>query len=420
MSAGAKLGMLAQLFQYREPEEEQTDNPRSKTARSLRFDTFDHDPLGKLLVGTLKLNPLGVAALAVLVTGIIYLVAALLYALLSPASLSDWARYVFTKWYVVALSWVVMPAVLAFYPWVTRVSGSLFADLYIAGVVQRDYNEVRNLVCQSPASVKNHICDKRWTYAAIGVALVAVSIWTYTGLVGRDWDITPYIGHGIWLHFVLLIPAALVGNYMLYIVVAREIAIIRGLYRLFNEGRGGDKEVERVNVQPWHPDGCGGLGQLRDYAIRFSYFLAMVAVVLLLFTYISIDDYGFRDSLITDPGMWAGIVAYIVLAPGLFFLTLGSAHRAMLSEKRSHLHQISNQLDREYQNTRANLSADSAVLGASLDKIRRLHDLYDLTVKFPVWPFDLATLRRFGTAVVAPFITVALPVGIERVIQLVI
>lgn len=408
--------MLLRVFQYREPEKPPNDS-REETARSLHFDTFDHDPLGKLLVGTLKLNPLGVAALAVFVTGISYLVAALLYALLLPAALSDWARFVFTEWYMVALWWAVIPAGLAFYPWVTRVTGSLFAGLYIAGVVQRDYNEVRNLVCQSRASVRSHICDKRWTYAAISVALVEVIIWTITGLVGRDWDKTPYIGHDIWLHYVILIPATLGANYMLYIMVAREIATIRGLFRLFNEGRDGGRGVERVNVQPWHPDGCGGLGRLRDYAIRFSYLVAIVAVALLLLIYDSVSMYGIRGSLINDPGMWAGIVAYVVLAPGLFFLTLGSAHRAMLSEKHSRLRAISTQLDREYQNTSSNLSAEGAVLGTSLDKIKRLHDLYELTVKFPVWPFDLATLRRFGTAVVAPFITVAVSASIERAIQ---
>lgn len=207
------------------------------------------------------------------------------------------------------------------------------------------------------------------------------------------------------------------GNYIAYVIVAREFATVRSLFQLFRRTHE-DQAATAIHVRPWYPDRCGGLGRLNKYAISFSYFLAAVAFGLLLFTYESVSIYGVQGSLATDPGLWLGVAAYFILAPSLFFLTLGSEHRAMLSEKAEDLHGIAEELDTEYRNIREVHKENSAVLGETIQRIKQLHELYELTAKFPVWPFDIATLRKFVTALLAPLITVAVPVAVPIIAKI--
>jgi len=92
----------------------------------------------------------------------------------------------------------------------------------------------------------------------------------------------------------------------------------------------------------------------------------------------------------------------------------------MHGEKVESLRGISEQLDIEYEKTHRVYKKSSSILAASAEKVRLLHELYELTDKFPVWPFDTATIRRFATAWIAPFLIVALSVGIQTLVKFVI
>jgi len=408
-------------LQYPEQDEEENrwrTHHCWKIAQKLIFETHKNEPLGAILLGKLKLNPIGLFLLVVFGVAFIQGSGLLVYTLISGLDESALIRFLYLQWHILLLYWVVVPSILAFYPWVGRTVGRLFAGLYIDGALTRDEKGLFVLV----ASVRDHICDKRWTYAAVSLTIVSLAILVYTGLIGQDWAGTPGIKFDIRLYYIIQLPGVGVAGYILYIIVAREIATVRSLFRLFNESSSGHKVVKSVHVRPWHPDRCGGLGRLNKYAIRFSYFIALVALGLSLFTYFSLlkCDYNIYKSLSTDPGLWAAIVAYVVLAPSLFFLTLGSAHRAMHGEKVESLRGISEQLDIEYEKTHRVYKKSSSILAASAEKVRLLHELYELTDKFPVWPFDTATIRRFATAWIAPFLIVALSVGIQTLVKFVI
>ena len=94
----------------------------------------------------------------------------------------------------------------------------------------------------------------------------------------------------------------------------------------------------------------------------------------------------------------------LVGAPILFFLTLGSAHRAMQRDRTKHLRAISEQLDAEYQRIRNSIVGDAAHLAESIEKVKHLREVHELTAKFPVWPFNVASVERFIATVGSPII----------------
>ena len=60
----------------------------------------------------------------------------------------------------------------------------------------------------------------------------------------------------------------------------------------------------------------------------------------------------------------------------------------------------------EYQIAHEALSGKADALKDDVGKIQQLQALYDLTDKFPVWPFDTQTLTRFLAALTSPFIPI--------------
>jgi hypothetical protein len=56
------------------------------------------------------------------------------------------------------------------------------------------------------------------------------------------------------------------------------------------------------------------------------------------------------------------------------------------------------------------LESPANELKATIDKVEQLQRIQALTIAFPVWPFDVATLRQFTITVSSPFITIALSI----------
>ena len=231
-----------------------------------------------------------------------------------------------------------------------------------------------------------------------------------------------------------------------------------------------------VTVQPFHPDKCGGLHQLRDYALSLSYMLAIFGLGIVLWLYISsqavdnctagvenktdsevlkyeqcrdqLEDIGIiyteggstkinRDlavseqpvvysSVYTDyeqaaelnPALWFYVFAYVVLAPLIFFGTLQTAHGPMKNSKIQNLRSLSDKFNAEYKEVhREMLTGDAANRKGRLEQLLQLRGFYEITESFPVWPWDLASLRSFATAVSSPLILTVITVAIQQAFQ---
>ena len=397
---------------------------------AVSFDTWTAEPVGQVLIKSLRLSPLGMLVLAVLLVAAVHLLALagfIVWDVVDDQPTDRSRRFVewqFGEWSVVAMYWVAMPLLIAFYPWIMRASSSIYGQLWNDDVINGDQTEFRTLVRGSLRSMTN---DVRWSYLAAVVAIFSEVFLVVNGLRG-NWSNTPGIRGDIWLFYAVAAPLNMLGVYILTIMVFRYIATIRGLSSIFHR----DGPLAII-LRPWHPDRVGGLGALANYAVHISWFIAVAGLVLLLALYISAalrtdsasvwsNLEGIRSSLSNTPGLWLTIAVYLALSPLVFFLTLGSAHRAMAKAKGAQLRLLSDRLDVELRFIQQQLAVDdsptsrSTVSAFSMSGIKDLAEVHELTRSFPVWPFDQTTIRRFGTAMGAPFIAIAVPLGVQLLI----
>ena len=74
----------------------------------------------------------------------------------------------------------------------------------------------------------------------------------------------------------------------------------------------------------------------------------------------------------------------------------------MSREKSDRLMRISSQLDAEYENASPDPTT-RRVNAEAIERTRDLDHLYRLTRSFPVWPFDMGSVRRFVAITATPF-----------------
>jgi hypothetical protein len=193
---------------------------------------------------------------------------------------------------------------------------------------------------------------------------------------------------------VLYVP----GWYAICQIVARQTVTILGLLRVFRHFR--------VLSHPLHPDRCGGLRAINNYAVRFTYIIAVGGIGVGLISYVTVRREG---ALSIDTAVWVGV--YVVLALFCFFLPPWTAHSAMAEAKHGLLLDISREFQREYARTTAYMASGGGELKESVDRIQSFQALYQLADTFPVWPFDTATLRRFAVTITAPLVPLLIEIA---------
>jgi len=149
-----------------------------------------------------------------------------------------------------------------------------------------------------------------------------------------------------------------------------------------------------IDIQPLHPDGCCGLKPITDLCLKYN------IILLLLGIYISlkyIDRIFIQEGfLLDDIGNPIFIIAYIFLAPLMFFLPLSSAHKRMSIAKVLHLKSIAKTLTSWTKNS-------TRITGEKMDNMSKLSDFYEKQKsRIPVWPFDFKSMQSFVVTVLIP------------------
>jgi hypothetical protein len=161
---------------------------------------------------------------------------------------------------------------------------------------------------------------------------------------------------------------------------------------------------KQFNVNPLHPDLCGGLRALSEYSIKIAYLVAGVGLM------IGLTEYRYIAGEL-DQKYWIihlGIPVYLVVATASFFAPLSTAHDGMKEAKKKLLDNIARQFWSDYSLTQNGLAKDADSVQADVSKIQQLRTLYEMTEKFPVWPFDVSTLRTFIASVTSPIFAILL------------
>lgn len=179
-----------------------------------------------------------------------------------------------------------------------------------------------------------------------------------------------------------------VNYFLICLAISKCVITIWALHRSFRFD---------LRIRPFHPDRSGGLKALGHLAIALNYF---VTLLLVYFTLLLVFDEFARQHLIYT----ALVLMFYPVAVVSFFGTLSGAHKKMLAKKTEVLEKLGATFDHYYQKLLQ--SPDRTIYDLdSADEIAKIHGLYEIAEKMPVWPFDKDSLVRI-------FSSLALPVGI--------
>jgi hypothetical protein len=302
--------------------------------------------------------------------------------------------------------------VTTFYVWLPRGISALFKDLFDHGVIGEPLPSTRK--------------DKKKTYTHTSyVRALQKSFaqwWWYVGplmftiaatlvLILPQYLEDPHLvaDRADPVSFVLTTLWVAVGLYFVLLGLSYCVLTIYWLSQLFNSFQ--------MDVRPLHPDRAGGLSPLGNFALSLSYVIAFVGVILVVTpitrNYVVAGTWRFRWT--TE--LLVGLALYALLAPVVFFAPLSVAHRAMKEAKDKLILQIARQFDQEYRKVRGALNGDVSKLEESSKVLKELQSLHDMTSKFPVWPFNVSSMTRFGTSYVAPVILAVAVDLISRLLQ---
>lgn len=343
------------------------------------FKTYLGDPFGTLVIDRLSLSPLQLA--------LIFLVAALVVDLISFAlvgddviRLSGWKD----TWAYVVYLYVIFPVTIGAYVWISLAAAELLSGLRQSQVIVASDEELDRFVKDRSGSLQALYNHPGWSIASL-VVVTALAVY-YALIYTRGWSSVAALLRGLKV-LALYIP----GWYAVCQILARHAVTIWGLRQVFCHFE--------VTPHPLHPDRCGGLRAINNYAVGFTYIIAVAGIGVGLMSYVTVHRTG---ALAPDTAIWLGV--YVVLALFSFFLPPWTAHAAMAEAKRKLLMDISQQFQQAYARTTGSLQGETGELKGHVERIESLHSLYKLTDSFTVWPFDTLTLRRFAVTVTVPLV----------------
>jgi hypothetical protein len=197
-------------------------------------------------------------------------------------------------------------------------------------------------------------------------------------------------GVGLYAAFIQLII-----TYWCMNLAFRAAICYWGLYEFFENRKKWNFQI-KINVL--HPDRCAGLGRIGDVAMLFNIIIFIIGV------YVSLTVFDKMLLQKSDPladftvPLYLG--GYVLLAPMMFFLPLGSARLRMKEAKIDFLRPISERCEQL-----AKLSA----VGSPEKSAQAVRDFFEMDKlriqiekEIPVWPFNLKSFLKFSGAIVFP------------------
>lgn len=349
------------------------------------------DPIGRLVRS--RFSPLQFAILILLISLSIDLIGGFTFkALWSTNSMG-----LFQDPTALFVDLVLYPVMCGYYIWSIDAANNIVENLQESKIlIDQKY------VVEKIGELRVKLGNKILLYVTFILSAIVALLFLGTFLDWYPW------GRGVgWLNHSdvlpwLRLPIWFIGSYALcfgILNIAITILMLRGLFR-----------GQSIKLSPWHPDRCGGINVISKYSLNLSYVMAVIGVDLSIAI---IQEVTVGISGIYYLG-WFGIVLYFFLAPLVFFWPLGTAHSAMREAKNGKLLSLSEEFDKEYKFAMLE-SNDTNSLEVRIKKIQQIRELYKLTEEFPVWPFDVANVRRFLSVITAPVIPGIVSLGFDLV-----
>ncbi|MCC5637581.1 hypothetical protein LC593_17395 [Nostoc sp. CHAB 5844] len=345
---------------------------------------YRFDPIAYLLLEKFKLSPLGFGLLGIAIGSGIYLITAWVSnTLWLPLGQKGLLQDVF-PWIWVLL---INPVVLGYYLWSFQGIDSVIQELEESDVLEIDESEI-----QAINQITFNAYKPKWRKFLAFISAVIFSSFVFVTRFGLKNSWTSSHPLPILIVTITTLILVYIGS-MLILNLVSNIWILHSILR---------RELERkeFNINPLHPDRCGGLRSLSDYALKTAYLAGVLGIMVGFIEYQFItrgtgQNYWFVHLIIPLD---------VLLSIICFFGPLLAAHRGMKKAKEELLHEIARQFQVDYSKIHASLTGDAETLKQGTEKIKNLRAFYSLTDKFPVWPFDVQTFRQFLLTVSTPLL----------------
>ncbi len=152
----------------------------------------------------------------------------------------------------------------------------------------------------------------------------------------------------------------------------------------------------KVNIQPFHIDGCGGLGSLKTQSAKLYLGVLIFGFIAAAGVISNTTNYGLQ---LFDFYNLILLGAYIVITSIAFFLPLYATSARMQEAQLQFLESINDR----YRALQRNLGEDLASKGSNED-ILALESLKSTARAMQVWPFNYSALAKFAVVVASPFL----------------
>jgi len=168
----------------------------------------------------------------------------------------------------------------------------------------------------------------------------------------------------------------------------------------------------QVDIQPLHPDNCGGLSPLGDFSLRNSYVGIGVGIPVVILVLFNIYKTDFPISNIYNI---MNISTYIISLTIIFFLPLLGARGSMLLAKNLEKKRISDYYQEEKEIIYLGIDKKLPLKDLELSKLEGLMKLYETAKSMPVYPFDTRNVVRFFFSILWPIILLIIGAIIEKI-----
>lgn len=329
---------------------------------------YSGDILARFLIDRLHLTPIRFA----LISGVLSL---------GYGFLSSWVSNTLDLFLQEWIGWVwrflFVPTLMGYYLWGSNSMEGLIKHLQQSDIID---------VSDSDVSVALSIYQNPWRMVlSLGIAVIMGVAFFISRASVESWTSAE-----TFTRFISTIAFA-VGTYPVSMLILTLITNIRTLRQILHN--------TKFHLSPLHPDRCGGLKSLSEYSLKTAYLATVFGVV------IGLTLYRFMGTGWDYWIMMLGVPLYIAVASACFFAPLITAHTRMKEAKEKLLSSISRQFQEDYLYVQKELNGNTEKLKDAVAKVQQTQTIYDLTDRFPVWPFDTATFRRFLVSLILPLLT---------------
>jgi hypothetical protein len=194
--------------------------------------------------------------------------------------------------------------------------------------------------------------------------------------------------------FWFRLPLEFLFNFMLAMGFYDTLVMLIAVRKVFRENP--------IRLQPFHPDRAGGLGAVGRFTANMGYAVGAVG----LFLTIVLFQRPPETALLYNIMIGFMFAIYFALAPISFYFPLWSAHDAMVLYRESIVRGISAEFDTVHAQLQSLRAKDAEKNEPLLKRLRQLTEERDLVNRFPVWPFDASSLRKFFGLAFSPLVPI--------------